>query len=741
MRVEPPSPPHLPTGPAHSNPQDQVVLPALRPDLIVTRQVYEQRSYYVVKDPISLQYFRMTAEDYLLATLFNGRRTFAEVREAYARAYPHVRLDYAPEELNDRVLRFANDLAMLQFLSVQGARLKHRWDQAKKKRASKGGLYELANHVFFFRRSMYDPDRLFARMARPLAWIWTRRNLYISLAIMAAALAVFFTRVQRLDQAFANLFQWENLVLMWFTTIAVKSVHELGHGLTCKHFGGEVHEVGFMSMVFTPYFFVNVSDSWTMPNRNHRILVSAAGIYVELVFASLATFLWALVQPGWLQNFLFNIIVITSISTLIFNANPLMRFDGYYILTDLIEVPNLQGKARALVQQKVTRLLFGHSAKDEAMSRLPLPRRRLALFYSYAILSWLYGYWVIYKLIVFMEPHLEPLGLEGMSHWFSALALTSWVLLPILSFFKSMQIKREDCMPGGRLRRPVLFCAAGAALLAVACLLPVQLQIRRSGAVELAEPEQIRPEVGGFVAEIYVQEGDPLAPGQPIARLENRDVTQNLANSEARLRIAEASVQRALGTDKPAEQKQAENLRTAAQGKFTEATRDCEQLVLRAKNSGSVLTSNLQKKLGQLIRGSDVFCEIAPLNPMRIKVALNEKQVRHVQEGQQVTLKANAYPSRTFIGHVASKPIMFFGESIPPAFSARRSGDVPVFVDSKGRDIPLERTFEAVVVVDNREGLLRPGMTVRGKISAGRHLWGQLLLESIRDSINLDFRF
>ncbi|MDB6171487.1 MAG: putative peptide zinc metalloprotease protein [Chthoniobacteraceae bacterium] len=721
--------------------QENVVLPPLRKDLIVTKQVYEGRDYYVVKDPISLQYFRMTAEDYSLATLFDGIRTFGQIRQRYRERYPHVDLDYSPEDLNERILRFANDLAMLQFLSVQGMRLKARYDAAKQRKVKKNFLYNLANQVFFFRFSLFDPDKIFARMARPLWWIWTRPVMWASLAIMVAGLIVFIQNAQNLDQALANLFHWENLALMWVSTILLKSVHELGHGLTCKHFGGEVHEVGFMSMVFTPYFFVNVSDTWTMPNRRHRILVSAAGIYVELIFAALATFLWAVIQPGWFHNFLFNIIIITSVSTIMFNANPLMRFDGYYILTDWIEVPNLQGKARALIQHQFNLLLFGHSAKDATLSRMPLPKRRFALFYTYAVLSWLYGYWVIYKLIIFMKPHLEPLGLEGLSDWFAGLALTSWVLLPIFAFFKTMQLTRQDWKPHGRLRRLSAITAVAVGIFAVACFLPVELKIKRTGAVELAEPEQVRPEVPGFIQEVCVKEGDRVVPGQALVKMANRDLSQSLAMMENRLRVAEANVARAIGTEKPAELKQAENVRLAYEAKLHEAQRDVNNLVLKARTAGTVLTRELDRKTGHMLRGNELVCEIASLDPMRIKVALNEKEVRYVKKGQKVDLKVNAYPSRTFHGVIAEDPIIFFGESIPAAFSARRAGDVPVFVDAKGRDVPLERTFQAVVEVDNHEGLLRPGMTSRGKIHTGTRLWGQLVLQSLRDAISLDYRF
>ena len=720
--------------------QENVVLPQLRRDLIVTRQLFEGRTYYVVKDPVSLQYFRMTAEDYYLATLFDGQRTFGQIRDGFLERYPHVRLEYTAEEVNERVLRFANDLALMQFLNVQGMRLKARYDAAKQ-RKKKGTLYTLANKIFFFRFSLFDPDRLFAKMARPFWWIWTRPALWISVALIIAAACVFIARSENLDQALANLFHWENLALMWVTTMVIKSVHELGHGLTCKHFGGEVHEVGFMALVFTPYFFVNVSDSWVMTDRKHRILVSAAGIYVELIFAAFAVFLWAIVQPGWLHNFLFNIIIIASVSTILFNANPLMRFDGYYILTDLLEVPNLQAKSRALIGHQLKNLLFGRGTADPVLARMPLPRKRFWLFYTYAILSWVYGYWVIYQLIVFMRPHLEPLGLEGLADWFAALALTSWVLLPIVGFFKGMQLTAKDWEKHGRLRRLSLILSVLVGIFGAACFLPAELTIKRVGAVELADPEQVRPQVPGFVLEVYVKEGDRVEPGQPLAKLSNRELLQNFVEVENRVKVSEQMVQAALGMGKPAEQIQAENLRAIHEAKRIEAERDVAHLTLRATTRGVVLTRELHLKRGALIKANELFCAIAPLDPMRIKVALSEKQVRYVKKGQRVRLKATAHPDVEFEGTVVENPVMFFGDEIPAAFSARRAGDVPVYVDERGKEHAVERTFEAVVDVKNPKGLLRPGMTGRGKIYAGTRRWGEMVLQTLLDLVSLDYRF
>jgi putative peptide zinc metalloprotease protein len=721
--------------------QENVVLPALRPDLVVTRQLFEGRSYFVVKDPISLQYFRMTAEDYYLATLFDGKRTFGIIRDLYVDRYPHVRLEYTPEELNERVLRFANDLALMQFLSVQGQRLKARMDAAKVAKKKKKGLYDLANKIFFFRRSIIDPDRAFGRMAKPVAWIWTRPAMWVSIVIVALGFIVFLQHQERLDGAIANLFSFQNALLMVATTFVIKSIHELGHGLTCKHFGGEVHEVGVMALVFQPYFFVNVSDSWTMPNRMHRVLVSFAGIYVELVIAAFATFFWAIVQPGALRDFLFNVIFIASVSTIVFNANPLMRFDGYYIMMDMLEVPNLQGKSRALITHHVKKWLFGARGADPVLQRMPLPKKRLWLFYTYAILSWVYGYWVIYNLIVFMKPHLDPIGLGGLANWFSAFALISWVAMPFLAFFKSLEIKREDWKSGGRMRRLGRVLTIGLVIFLIFCFVPWPLSIKRAGTVELADPGQVRPQVGGFVQQVLVKEGETVKAGMPIAKLVNREVQENRITGEAKLKVAEATRERARGEDKPAEVKQAQSLVAAAESKYQETLRDTRALTLSSDIDGVVLTRGIEKLKGRMVKSGELFCEIAPLDPLRIKIALGEKQVRYVDKGQRVVLKAHAFPSTEFHGVIAEKPVMFFGQEIPRGFSKKYGGDVLTYTDEKGREIPVERTFEAVVEVENKEGLLRPGMTVRGKVHAGWHPWGKLLIQSVLDLVSLDYRF
>ena len=157
--------------------------------------------------------------------------------------------------------------------------------------------------------------------------------------------AVQFQAVRARLPEFHAFFCLDNLVWFLLAIAVSKALHELGHGLVCKHFGGECHELGLMLLVFTPCLYVNVSDAWLLPNKWHRIAISAAGMAVEVLLAAVCTFIWWFSEPGMLNYLCLNVMFISSVSTLVFNANPLLRYDGYYILSDLMEVPNLRQKA------------------------------------------------------------------------------------------------------------------------------------------------------------------------------------------------------------------------------------------------------------------------------------------------------------------------------------------------------------------------------------------------------------
>ena len=183
----------------------------------------------------------------------------------------------------------------------------------------------------------------------------------------------------------------------WRLTLAItKILHEFGHGLSCKHFGGECHEMGVMFLVLTPCLYCNVSDSWMLPNRWHRAAIGAAGMYVELVLASICTFIWWFTEPGLLNYICLNVMFISSVSTVMFNANPLLRYDGYYILSDVLEIPNLRQKASTILNRKLGAWCLGLEEPEDPF----LPQRKQWLFATYTVASAIYRWVVTFSILV-----------------------------------------------------------------------------------------------------------------------------------------------------------------------------------------------------------------------------------------------------------------------------------------------------------------------------------------------------
>ena len=197
---------------------------------------------------------------------------------------------------------------------------------------------------------------------------------------------------------------------MWLaiTLCVTKILHEFGHGLSCKHFGGECHEIGVMFLVLTPCLYCNVSDSWMLPNRWHRAAIGAAGMYVELVLASICTFIWWFTEPGPLNYICLNVMFISSVSTVMFNANPLLRYDGYYILSDILEIPNLRQKASTILNRKLGKWCLGLEEPEDPF----LPKRKQWLFATYTVASAIYRWVVTFSILYFLNKVFEPYGLK-----------------------------------------------------------------------------------------------------------------------------------------------------------------------------------------------------------------------------------------------------------------------------------------------------------------------------------------
>jgi hypothetical protein len=188
-----------------------------------------------------------------------------------------------------------------------------------------------------------------------------------------------------------------------------KVCHEFGHGLACRRFGGECHEIGVMFLVFTPCLYCNVSDSWRMPNKWHRAVIGAAGMYVELILAIFATFIWWFAEPGIVRDICLQVMLIASVSTVLFNGNPLLRFDGYYILSDLLEIPNLHQRSAKALSSLLGRYWMGLPPSPDPL----LPQNRMWAFAAFTVLAFIYRIFIMVSIFMFLNSWLKPYGLEA----------------------------------------------------------------------------------------------------------------------------------------------------------------------------------------------------------------------------------------------------------------------------------------------------------------------------------------
>jgi putative peptide zinc metalloprotease protein len=376
----------------------------MRPDLSARRHRYHGRTFWVVKEPVGLNYFRFHDEEYAILCMMDGHSSLDEIKDEFE-------LQFQPQKIAfTDLLQFVGMLhrsgLVISEATGQGHQLRKRRDD-KKWRELMG---KLAN-VFALRFRGVDPERFLNWLYKYTWWYFTWTAMAVVFLVGLAALSlvvVNFEEFSRRLPAFHQFFGPKNWFYLGITMATVKVLHEFGHGLSCKHFGGECHELGAMLLVFTPALYCNVSDSWMLPNKWARAAIGAAGMYVELFLASIATFLWWFSTPGLVNSICLSVMFICSVSTVVFNGNPLLRFDGYYILMDLLEIPNLRQKATEITRRFFVWLCLGIEQPENPF----LPHQYQWAFGAYTIAAVIYRWLVVFSIVFFLNKVFEPYGLK-----------------------------------------------------------------------------------------------------------------------------------------------------------------------------------------------------------------------------------------------------------------------------------------------------------------------------------------
>jgi putative peptide zinc metalloprotease protein len=217
-----------------------------------------------------------------------------------------------------------------------------------------------------------DPDAFLTAIHERMRWMFSPLALWVVAAVVVLAVSIIGRHIDEFNNRLPEisaLFDIRNLPWLLVAISVVKVLHELGHALACKHFGGEVRELGLMLLVFAPCLYCDVSDAWRMPSKWQRMAVSAAGIFAEMAIAAMATIIWWYAQPGVVQLVAMNIMIVCTVGTLLVNGNPLLRYDGYYLLADLVETPNLWQRSREVLRRFASEWILGEPPSDDPLTR------------------------------------------------------------------------------------------------------------------------------------------------------------------------------------------------------------------------------------------------------------------------------------------------------------------------------------------------------------------------------------
>jgi putative peptide zinc metalloprotease protein len=499
----------------------------LRSDVLARRQVFRGEAWFVVHDRMNHQFFRLRPEAYAFIARLDGRQT---VEEAWRES---VTLDPENTPGQQEVVQLVAQLAESSLIQSEraGDGLRQFAQRRRRQRAQVRG--QVLNFLFV-RVPLFDPDALLTRImavARPLfspvgAALWV--------AAMLGALKLAFDDWSGLLDRGQAVLAPANLGWLYLASVGLKVWHELGHGLICKRYGGEVRTFGVMFMAFLPLPYVDVSAAYAFRERRARVLVGAGGMIFELFAAAVALAVWASTGTGVINQIAYNLVFLASVSTLLFNLNPLLRFDGYFILSDLLDTPNLGQRAARQWKWLLERFVFG-------MPRLmPVERtpRAITWLASYGAVSSVYKMIVLWAILLFVGDQLFGLGL-GLAVFGAVL----WVGGPLGKFLRYLW---SDSALEMRRSRAHAIAVAGVALLVLLLgFVPLPNRFEMPGVVRADPATQLVPAVEGVLVEQLAHPGDRVAAGQPLMRLENAELlgrreglTAAVDEAESRLRLA-----------------------------------------------------------------------------------------------------------------------------------------------------------------------------------------------------------
>jgi len=718
-----------------------------REDLVCREQEFQGVRYWHVKDPVALRYFQLRPEEFFVLQLLDGSVSLQDIRRKFERAFAPQTLPVAQVQAYLTTLHSAG--LLVSSTGGQGEVLYQRSAQDRSRR-----IWQALSSLLAVRFRGLDPDRFLGWLEPRLRFVFRPVFVVFALSVIGSALLLAIlnagTLRARLPE-FAEFFSPASLLWLALVLGTTKVLHELGHGVACRHFGARCHELGLMLLVLTPCLYCNVSDAWMLPNRWHRVLIGAAGMCVELFLAAIAFLLWWFSEPGLFNSICLNVVIVCSTTTLIFNGNPLLRYDGYYILSDLVEIPNLRQQAGTLVGHALCEFFCGTGLPDQRL----LPDRSRVFLSLWYVASLAYRLLVLWGILWFLDRALSPLGLEVVSHVLALMAGSGLIVGPgiaMVRLFRSPFWSRTVDWSRFVVRSTVAALLIGAAL-----LVPLPHSVKAPAIIETAGATSVYVSRAGRLMQ-NVKTGDTVRAGDVLARLENPELERETVRLENEIRLLTVqldNLKKRRLRDSTVESliPVTEERLSERQEQLRERQADVEKLTLRAPVAGVVLpppyrgptTAALSlpgwngtpldpQNSGSFLETGTEFCLIGDPQQHEALLAVDETDVEFVRAGQTVKLLIDHAASYRLTGTVLNVAEIDLDV-------ARREliehEDFPTTVDERGVPRPVATAYQARVTLQPAEALLIQYGSGRARIRTEPLSLGARLLRFARRT----FRF
>jgi putative peptide zinc metalloprotease protein len=649
-----------------SSSNDRLLALRLRPDLVAAPVEMAGASTWVVRDPLTLEHFHFSPEEHALLEMLRRPVSLAEMAREFTRQFPPRTI--TETELWTFLSRLHESGLLIADTPGQGDELLARFRQERWRRWSLAWAQLTA-----MRFRGINPDAALTAIHRHTGWLFSRAALvFVACLVLFAASIVFghFDEVRARLPELSVFADWRNVAWLLVAIGVVKCLHELGHALACKHFGGEVPEMGVLVLVFVPALYTDVTDAWRFPSKWRRMLVSGAGMLVELVIASVATIVWWYSQPALIQLLALDVMVICTVNTLAVNGNPLLRYDGYYLLADLVESPNLWQRSRETLQNLVSRWVFGGRADDDAL----VPTRHRGWLAAYAVASKIYYAFLFVAIVWSVVLVLYPYHLENLAYLLGLTLVGGALVQPASNLYQIAKnpLRRRE------LRQGRLATVATLALVAAIVILawPVNYYVRGPLVLMPSDAARVYATVDGTL-QTSLPAGKHVAAQEIVATLANPEVEielKRLTGEHGLAQIRLENLEKLRGQDEEAGPKIPAARAAVADlaARLADRERDAARLKLSAPAAGVIIPApssapretkdgrlptwagNLldAENRGALVEPGTLVCLVGDPTNLSAVLLVDDTDVARLAPGQPVRLILDQAPGEVLSGEV-----------------------------------------------------------------------------------------